>query len=324
MSEIKIIGTGSYVPKGITTNDELSRWVETSDEWISSRTGIKERRLSIGENTSELASKAAIKALENANMKPEDIELIIVATITGDSFTPSTACMVQENIGAFNAVAFDISAACSGFIFGLNMSCQFIKGGQMKNALVIGSEVLSKIVDWEDRNTCVLFGDGAGAAILKASKEQGILYNYIGSDGINGKESLNCTAMQVSNPYTKIEKKEESFITMDGKEVFRFAVKIIPKSINKILEDTNISLDDIKYIIPHQANLRIVEVAAKKLKVDIERFYVNLDKYGNTSSASIPIALDEMNRKGLLKKGDKIILVGFGGGLTWGSTLIQW
>lgn len=324
MSEVKIIGTGSYMPKGITTNDDLSRWVETSDEWISSRTGIKERRLSIGENTSELASKAAIKALENANMKPEDIELIIVATITGDSFTPSTACMVQENIGAFNAVAFDISAACSGFIFGLNTSCQFIKAGQMKNALVIGSEVLSKIVDFKDRNTCVLFGDGAGAAILKASKEQGILYNYIGSDGINGKESLNCTAVQVRNPYTKIEKKEESFITMNGKEVFRFAVKIIPKSIEKILEDTNNSLDDIKYIIPHQANLRIVEFAAKKLKVDIEKFYVNLDKYGNTSSASIPIALDEMNRKGLLKKGDKIILVGFGGGLTWGSTLIKW
>ncbi|MBU3206144.1 ketoacyl-ACP synthase III [Clostridium algidicarnis] len=324
MSEVKIIGTGSYMPKGITTNDDLSKWVDTSDEWISSRTGIKERRLSIGENTSELASKAAIKALENANMKAEDIELIIVATITGDSFTPSTACIVQENIGAFNAVAFDISAACSGFIFGLNTSYQFIKGGQMKNALVIGAEVLSKIVDFKDRNTCVLFGDGAGAAILKASKEQGILYNYIGSDGINGKESLNCPAVQVSNPYTKIEKKEESFITMNGKEVFRFAVKIIPKSIEKILEDTNNSLDDIKYIIPHQANLRIVEFAAKKLKVDIEKFYVNLDKYGNTSSASIPIALDEMNRKGLLKKGDKIILVGFGGGLTWGSTLIQW
>ncbi|MBU3208200.1 ketoacyl-ACP synthase III [Clostridium algidicarnis] len=324
MSEVKIIGTGSYIPKGITTNDDLSKWVDTSDEWISSRTGIKERRLSIGENTSELASKSAIDALKDANMKAEDIELIIVATITSDSFTPSTACMVQESIGAFNAVAFDISAACSGFIFGLNTAYQFIKAGQMKNALVIGAEVLSKIVDFKDRNTCVLFGDGAGAAILKASNKQGILYNNIGSDGINGKDSLNCTAVQLSNPYTRVEKKEESFISMNGKEVFRFAVKIIPKSIEQILKYTNNRLEDIKYIIPHQANLRIVEFAAKKLKVDIEKFYVNLDRYGNTSSASIPIALDEMNKNGLLKKGDKIILVGFGGGLTWGSTLIKW
>lgn len=324
MNDVKIIGTGSYVPEGVTTNNDLAKWVDTSDEWISTRTGIKERRLSTGKNTSDIATNAAKKALEDAKINAEDIDLIIVATITQDSFTPSTACIVQENIGASNAVAFDISAACTGFIYALNTAWQFMKGGQAKTALVIGAEVLSKVINWKDRNTCVLFGDGAGAAVVQTSEKKGLIASYLGSNGVGGKEALNCDAIKVRNPYVKDEEKEDHFITMNGKEIFRFAVKIMPKSVNKILEDSNCKIEDIKYIVPHQANLRIVESAAKKLNLGMEKFYTNLDRYGNTSGACIPIALDEMNKKGLLKEGDKIVLVGFGGGLTWGSILIEW
>ena len=321
MKEVKILSFGAYVPERIVTNDDLMSVVETSDEWISRVTGIKERRISEGDNTSDLAAKAGKIALERANLKPEEIDLIIVATTSPDNFTPATACVVQGLIGATNAFCFDINAACSGFLFGLNTASQFIKTGQCKTALVIGAEVLSKIIDWTDRNTCVLFGDGAGAVVITSSSTPGILDIQCGSDGIKG-GVLTCPAVPLTNMFLKDET-TKCYVAMNGKEVFKFAVKVIPDSIEKILKDTNLTLEDIKYIVPHQANIRIIEFASKKLGLAMDKFYVNLDKFGNTSSASIPIALNEMYEKGLLLKGDKIIAVGFGGGLTWGAALIE-
>lgn len=323
MGSIKIIGTGRCLGDRVVSNDDIATIVDTSDEWISTRTGIKERCISTNRNTSDLAVEAAKKAIENSEIDILDLDLIIVATTTPDSFTPSTACLVQGKLGAKNAVAFDVSAACSGFIFGFNCANKFLDGIKFKNALVIGSEVLSKILDWEDRSTCVLFGDGAGAVVLEYKEEEKLIDIYIGSDGAKGK-CLNTGEFDICNPFSVNEKCIESKLSMDGKDVFKFAVNIIPYSVNKVLESNSISLDEIKYIVPHQANYRIVESAAKRLKIPMEKFYIDLDKYGNTSAASIPIALDEMNEKGMLNEGDKIILVGFGGGLTWGSILLQW
>ena len=328
MNKVQIIGTGSYLPEKVVSNFDLAKIVDTSDEWISSRTGIKERRISEGENTSDLATKAALNAIENSNINPEDIDLIVLGTLTPDSFMPSTACIVQKNIGAINATCFDISAACTGFIFALDIATQFIKTGKSRVALIIGSETLSKVVNWEDRNTCVLFADGAGAAVLKAGDENSILATYSGSEGTKGNH-LTCDSIPVKNPYVKeknIVAVDEncSTIKMDGKEIFKFAVNIIIQSINELLKIAELQLEDIKYIIPHQANTRIIDFTAKKLGISQSKFFVNLDKYGNTSAASIAIALDEMSRKGMLEKGDKILLVGFGGGLTYGGTIIQW
>jgi 3-oxoacyl-[acyl-carrier-protein] synthase III len=326
MNKVQVMGTGSYVPPKVVNNNDLSCIVDTSDEWISSRTGIRERRISEGEDTSDMASKAAIKAIKNAGIKAEDIDLIIVATATPDSFIPSTACIVQSNIKAVNATCFDISAACSGFIYGLDIATQFIRTGSSKTVLVIGAETLSKIINWEDRNTCVLFGDGASAAILKASDVDGILSIYRGSDGSKGK-ALVSNAIPVKNPYVSkenLEKQVNAAISMDGREIFKFAVKIIIHGVQKLLEDANCSLEDIKYIVPHQANSRIIESAAKKLGVSEEKFYLNLDRFGNTSAATIGIALDEMVEQNLIQRGDKILLIGFGGGLTYGGLIIQW
>lgn len=328
MRQVKILGTGHYVPENIVTNDDLAKLVDTSDEWIVTRTGIKERRITSGEDTSELAAKAAIKALEDAKVSPDDLDLIIVATITADKFTPSTACMVQSIIGAGKAVAFDVNAACTGFIYGISIGSQFIKSGQYEKVLVIGAEVLSKIVNWEDRNTCVLFGDGAGAAVLGPAAEGGILNIHLGADGSKGKV-LDCHSVALNNPYIKKDSadagdKKDSYLAMEGREVFRFATTVIGESIEELLKETNITKADIAYIVPHQANMRIIDYASKRLDIDVSKFYVNLDKYGNTSSASIPIALDEMNKNELLKPGDKIVLVGFGGGLTYGSVLVEW
>lgn len=323
VNNVKIVCTGSYAPNKIVTNFDLSKLVDTSDEWISSRTGIKERRISEGEDTSAIASKAALRAIKAANINTMDIDLIIVATTSPDSFTPSTACLVQAEIGADNATCFDIAAACSGFIYALNTAVQFIKSGSVKTALIIGAEVLSKIIDWSDRSTCVLFGDGAGAAILAACDKNSVLSVYTGSEGKKS-EFLNCPAVTVKNPFIKESIKTSNFISMNGKEIFRFATKVIPKGIEEVLKKSQYSLDDVKYIIPHQANMRIIEYVAKKLGIDCKKFYINLDKYGNTSAASIPIALDEMVKADLLSSGDKIILVGFGGGLTFGSALIEW
>jgi 3-oxoacyl-[acyl-carrier-protein] synthase III len=323
MKEVKIVSIGSYVPQNIMTNDDLSKLVDTSDEWITKVTGIKERRISVGENTSDLGVKAALKALDKAGLTPEQVDLIIVATSSPDALSPSTAVYIQAKLGAYNAACFDISAACSGFIYALNVASQFIKTGQSKTALVIGAEVLSKVTDWKDRSTCVLFGDGAGAAILVPSEERGIASIFNGADGRKS-EFLSVGCVPVKNPFVTPENLEDLKISMVGSEVFKFASSIILEAVDKVLKDTGYSLDDIKYIVPHQANLRIIDYAARKLGASMDKFYVNLQKYGNTSAASIPIALDEMVEKGLLNKGDKIIIVAFGAGFTWSVSLVEW
>lgn len=323
MNHVQIAGTGSYVPQKIMTNEDLEKIVDTSDEWISSRTGIRQRRISEGEDTSSLATKAALKALEDAQMSADEIDLIIVSTVSQDTFTPSVSCLVQVEIGAKNASCFDITAGCSGFVYGINIATQFMNTGYYKNILVIGAEVLSKLINWKDRNTCVLFGDGAGAVVLKASDTEGIISVYMGAKG-DVNRYLEIPAIDVVNPFSNKSECRPSYVKMNGLEIFKFATRVVRKSFKNVLENTSYSLDDIKYIIPHQANYRIIEHVAQKAKIDINKFYLNLDKYGNTSSASIGIALDEMNRKGLLKKDDKVIMVGFGGGLTWGAILLNW
>lgn len=325
MDKIIIGGIGAYAPSNIVTNDDLSLIVETNNEWIEGRTGIKERRISQGEDTSLMATEASKYALEMANISPLDIDLIVLATCTPDMFIPATACIVQANLGAKNALAFDISAACTGFIYGLNVAESLMKNNNFKHALVIGAENLSKAVNWEDRGTCVLFGDGAGAAVLSRSNEEGLIASICGTDGEHG-EFITLSAIEVKNPFCENKDKEETdkTIGMYGQEVFKFATSIIPNLVNEVLEKNNLSIDEIDYIVPHQANKKIIDYAAKKLKVDKEKFYVNLQEYGNTSAASIPLALSEMNDKKLLKKNSKIILVGFGGGLTYGATLLNW
>lgn len=325
MKEVYISGTGKYLPENIVTNDDLAKIVDTSDEWITTRTGIKERRISSGEDTSLMATYAAKLALENAGISAEELDFIIVATTTPDNFTPSAACLVQSNLGAAKAAAFDINAACTGFIYALNVATHLLKSGPYKHILVIGAETLSKIVNWKDRNTCVLFGDGAGAIVLSASMKKGVGTIILGSDGQKG-EVLQSHALPVINPFIKTNDLQDKnhYVAMDGREVFKFATGVMVDSIEKLLQREEINLSEVKYIVPHQANFRIIDYAAKKLDVDINKFYVNLDKYGNTSSASIPIALDELNKKGLLNKNDNVIMVGFGGGLTFGAALVKW
>ncbi|MCR6515475.1 ketoacyl-ACP synthase III [Clostridium sp. LY3-2] len=325
MKEVKISSIGAYLPPKIVTNNDLSELVETNDQWIVERTGISERRVSTGENTSNIALEASKIALERANVKGEDIDLIIVATITPDSFTPSVACMVQKEIGAKKATAFDINAACTGFIYALEVCMGLLKSGKYNKALVVGAETLSKIVDWTDRRTCILFGDGGGACVVEAiaSDEKGIINTFTISDGEKG-DALVSKAIDVINPFVKDKEIKNKYIQMNGQEVFKFATRAMVDSIINVLKDTGVDISDIKYVIPHQANVRIIEYAAKKLNLDKEKFYINLEKVGNTSSASVPIALNDCFEKGLLKKGDKIILVGFGGGLTCGSILVEW
>ena len=323
MKEVIIEGLGKYTPSNLVTNDQLSEIIDTSDEWIYSRTGIKSRYISRGEDTSYMAAKAGEKALENTNISPLDVDLIVVATCTPDMFTPSTACIVQSIIGANNALAFDISAACSGFIYGLDVAKALMKLNNYKHALVIGAENLSKSLDWEDRGTCVLFGDGAGAAILSKSGDLGLMSSFCKSEGSKYK-CITIEGNDVDSPFVENKTTRHSKLKMDGGEVFKFATSVIVSSINKILKENNLDINDIDYIIPHQANVRIIQYAAKKLKVDMDKFYMNMEEYGNTSGASIPIALSDMNEKGLLKKDSKIILVGFGAGLTYGATLINW
>lgn len=324
MKHGSVIGSGSYVPENVMTNDSLSELVETSDEWIVSRTGIKERRISTGENTSELAYKAAVRALEQARLKPGDIDLIICATITPDYFMPSTACIVQDKLGAVNAAAFDLTAACTGLIYAMVTADQFIATGMYKNILVIGAETLSKATDWEDRATCVLFGDGAGALVLSSEgRSRGILASTLAADG-SRQAILTCPALPLNNPFVKEEEgRNRSRIEMQGQEVFRFAVRTVTDSIRAVLAESGLAPEEIRYIIPHQANIRILEQAAKFCDLPLEKFYVNLGRYGNTSAASIGIAMDELLRRGDIKAGDKLILVGFGGGMTSGAILLE-
>ena len=318
----KIKCTGSYVPEKIVTNDMLSQYVDTSDEWIRSRSGIEKRHFSEGENTSDIAAKAAINILKNGNIDPLDIELIIVATVSPDYTTPSTACLVQSKIGAVNAVAFDLSAACSGFIFGVSTADKFIKNGVYNNALIIGAEVLSKHLNFKDRSTCVLFGDGAGGIFLEKAKYGGILAEEIGSDGSRGM-SLTCAEKKASHIFNTEPVEEDNFLHMDGRAIFDFATRQTPKCILRLIEKSGICAEQLKYVIPHQANARIVEIISRKTKIPLQKFYMNIAEYSNTSAATIPIALDQMTKKGLLQQGDYILMAGFGGGLTWGGLLIK-
>lgn len=317
----RIIGTGSCLPETVVTNDDLSKIMETSDEWITSRTGIRERRLAKEETTASMAAAAAQKAIQDAGLTAQDIDLILVGTITADYVTPSVACEIQAAIGAVKAVAFDINAACSGFMFALNTAHAYLQSGLAKTALVLGVETLSKIMDWNDRSTCVLFGDGAGAAVVRAD-ETGLLSFDQGSDGAKGMV-LSCPARTNNNPLIETDQ-QLKYVYMDGQEVYKFAVKIVPDSIQKAVEKAGIGMEDVKYFVLHQANIRILQSVSKRLKVDMDRFPVSLDHCANTSAASVPILLDEMNRKGMLQRGDNIVMSGFGGGLTWGTSVLEW
>lgn len=317
----KIIGTGSYAPAQIVTNDDLAKIVDTNDEWIVSRTGIHERRISLDEGTSHMAVEAARRAIKNAGIEVEEIDVIVLATTTADNCCPAGACEVQAELGAKKAVAFDLIAACSGFLFGLNVVNAFIQTGIYRTALVIGADHLSKLVDWNDRGTCVLFGDGAGAAIIQAS-ETGIKHVIMGSDGSKG-SILSCVARTGGN-FLNGKTPELGYLQMNGQEVFKFAVKKIPECVSQVMEGTDIKVDEVKYFILHQANYRIVEAAAKRLSQPLEKFPMNMGKYGNTSAASVPLLLDELNQAGKLEQGDKLVLAGFGAGMTWGAALMEW
>lgn len=321
MMTTRIVGTGAYVPEQIATNDDLARIVETNDEWIRSRTGIGERRIATTETNSYMAAQAAKQALDQAGIAPEDVDLILLATSSPDYCFPNGACEIQEQIGAVNAAGYDISAACTGFVFALNTAHAFIQAGIYRTALVIGSDVLSKLLDWTDRGTCVLFGDGAGAAVLKAD-EKGIIDMMMGSDGTKG-PVLACQSRTLGNFLTGT-KPEIGFMTMDGQEVFRFAVKKVPESVEILLKKTGIPKEEIKYYVLHQANERIIEAAAKRLKEPMDKFPMSISRYGNTSTASIPLLLNEMVEHGMLEPGDKIVMSGFGAGMTWGAVLLEW
>lgn len=316
----KIVGTGRYLPSKVVTNKDLEQIVETSDDWIYSRTGIKERRIADQDTNYEMSIYAAEDAINSTGINPEEIDLIIVATMTSEYSTPAVACLVQKAIGAKNAMAFDLSAACSGYLFALQTASQYLVNGVFKNALVIGSEKLSHITNWEDRNTCVLFGDGAGAAILIASDEPGIIASDCKSVG----EDYACLTSGLRHVKTPFygPNKEDDFIKMEGREVFEFACTKVPACIEGLLEKAQVSKDDIGYFILHQANTRIIKRVAKMLDQNIDKFYTNMEFYGNTSSASVAIALDEMFKSGKLT-GEKVVMAGFGAGLTYGASVIQ-
>lgn len=318
----KIIGTGYDLPAFAADNNYLATLVDTSDEWIVERTGIRTRHLAKEETTTSMAVNASRQALERAGMQAEDVELLIVATISGDTETPSTACRVQAEIGANRAVAFDINAACSGFLYGMHVAEAFIRSGIYRNALVIGAETLSKLIDWTDRSTCVLFGDGAGAAVLAATEETGIISQSIGSNGEKW-EVLECQGRPNENPLCE-KGQELKYMTMNGQEVFKFAVKTVPLCVEDAVEKADIGLDEVKYFLLHQANKRIIQSVAKRLGQPEEKFPMNLDQCGNTSAASLPILLAQMDEQGLLQKGDRLVLSGFGAGLTWGACLLEW
>ena len=324
---VMIAGTGSYVPEKVVTNADLAKVIDTTDEWITSRTGIKQRHIAADDEfTSHLATNAARKALEQSGIAAEDIQLIIVATISPDTITPATACYVQHNLGANKAIAFDISAACSGFLYALKLAKRMISDGAFENALIIGAEKLSSFVNWEDRNTCVLFGDGAGAAVLRLSKEgEGrILATEMGTDGKHT-GILNIPGGGSACPTTPENAAEKlASLNMSGREVFKLAVNAMKKASEAVIERANLTADDIKLVIPHQANLRIIDAIADRLTIPNEKVFVNLHKYGNTSAAAVAIALDEAHREGRFERGDKIILVVFGAGLTWAATAIEW
>jgi 3-oxoacyl-[acyl-carrier-protein] synthase-3 len=326
LTRSRIISTGSYLPEKVLTNLDLEKMVETSDQWITERTGIKERRIINGNQAaSDLAYQASKMAIERAGRKAEDIDLIIAATITGDMPFPSTACILQDKLGAKNAAAFDVNAACSGFLYSLYIADGFIRSGMHKRILAVGTEVLSTITDWEDRTTCVLFGDGAGAVIVEPTEEdRGIISMSINSDG-SFWELLHMPAGGSKLPASRksVDNKLHC-IKMKGNETFKFAVRTLEDLVLKLLEENKLVPSQLSLLIPHQANLRIIQATADRLGLPMDKFLVNIDKYGNTSAASIPIALDEAVTTGRVKDGDYILLEAFGGGLTWASALIKW
>jgi len=327
LKDVGILALGTYVPERVMTNFDLEKMVDTNDEWIRTRTGIEERRFAgEGQATSDLGVEAAKKALTMSGDKPEDIEMIIVATCTPDYPIQSTACVVQEKLGAKNAAAFDLNAACSGFVYSLTMANALIKTGIYKKVLVIGAEVFSKgNIDMQDRNTCILFGDGAAAAVVgEVEKGYGILSEYLMAEGEDD-DILRTPAGGTARPVTQKElDNRDNFLKMKGQEVFKFAVKALPKATNEALNKAGLKVEDLDMIIPHQANKRIIDSAAKRLGAPVEKFYLNLHKYGNTSAASIGLALGEALEKGLIKKGDTIAFTGFGAGLTYASTIMKW
>lgn len=323
---VGILGTGKYVPDRVLTNQQLEQMVETNDEWITSRTGIKERRIaSETQASSDLAYEAAVKALAAANVAAEDLDLIVVATITPDMAFPSTACILQEKLGAKKAAAFDLSAACSGFIYGLANASSLIATGMYRHALVVGAECLSKITDYTDRNTCILFGDGAGAVVLGEVPEgRGFRSFELGADGSGG-ELLRISGGGSRNPasHTSIDEKLH-YIYMAGRDVFKFAVRIMGTAAEEALRKAGLGKEDVDLLVPHQANIRIIQSALERLELPEDKCVVNVDKYGNVSAASIPIALAEAVEEGRVSEGDVIVLVGFGGGLTWGASALIW
>lgn len=322
-----VVGWGMSVPDSILTNADLEAILETSDEWIQTRTGIKQRRIaSERETTAQLGLKAAQKALAVTDIMPSEIDLIIVATSTPENIFPSTASLIQHGLGANNAGAFDLSAACSGFVYALDMAAQAIRSGSIRTAVVIGAETMSRVMDWQDRSTCILFGDGAGAVVLQGRQnEGGILSTLLRSDGsghdLLGIPTSSSHEIRSSNG---IGNRRLHKMYMSGSEVFKFAIRVIGDSIRTVVEDAGITLDDVRLIIPHQANARILQSAARSLNMDSNLFMTNLDRYGNTSAASIPIALCEAIQEGRVKKGDHIVLIGFGGGLTWAASVVKW
>lgn len=322
---VGIVGLGSYVPERVLTNADLEKMVETNNEWIVERTGIRERRIAAPEQTtSDLAIEAGKKALEDAGIKSEDVDLVLVATCTPDQLIASTACTVQTKLGCTKAAAFDLVAACSGFVYGLEVGAGLIASNVYNTVLVIGADMLSRFTDWEDRNTCVIFGDGAGAAVLQPVKEgYGLLGMHLGAEAGSELLSVNAGGARCPASANTVENKEH-YLSMNGNEVYKFAVKVMGEASLKAIEDAGISQDQIDWLVPHQANIRIIQAAAKRLKLPMEKVVVNVDRYGNTSAGSIPLALDEAYRAGKFKAGDLIVMVGFGAGLTWAASVIKW
>jgi 3-oxoacyl-[acyl-carrier-protein] synthase III len=325
MSRSLIIGTGSQLPAGELTNAALETMVDTTDEWITTRTGIKCRRIAgRGEETSELAAMAGRKALEMAKVAPEDLDLILVGTMTPELTMPSCACLVQKELGAVNAFAFDLNAACSGFVYGLDVADKYIRGNPAMKALVIGAENLSSRTNWQDRATCILFGDGAGACVLTGHEgERGVMGSRLFSDG-RLSELLSMEAAPSTNPALCRHDHNGSYIRMAGRDVFRHAVRSLENAVQQVLAGEGVSIDQVKLFIPHQANIRILNSLCERLGLAPEKVYINIHKYGNTSAASVPIALDEACREGRLQEGDLVLLCAFGGGFTWGATLLRW
>lgn len=323
MMMTRIIGTGSALPEAVLTNDDMSALVDTSDEWIASRTGIRTRHLAGKENTVSMASEAARRAMENAGARPEEIDLIIVATCSADNFFPNTACSVQKELGIpCTTAAFDMNVACAGFVYALHTVHAYFLAGIYRKALIVGVEAISRLIDWTDRSTCVLFGDGAGAAVVEPSEEGGVICISQHADGSLG-DALLCENREIENPVSQKEA-QLSYIKMNGQAVFKFAVTRVPECIREVLDQGNVDISEVSLFLMHQANERILQSVAKRLKVDMSKFPMNLQKYGNTSAASLPILLDEVAREGLIKRGDYVVLSGFGAGLTWGATLMKW